>query len=237
MNATRNVLAMLGLAATIAAPALAQRPGGQGQGRFGGPGLMGGPVQLLMAPPVQEELELSDEQIEQIEPIGETLRAAMMERLRDQGGGATNLSPEERRSRFEEISRELNHRSMEELKDVLSAEQMSRLQQIEIQQSGVLAFDQPAVTEKLKLSDEQAGKIETILTSYRQEARAIMEEGRDADDRREVMSRFFDLRQSSMDQAMAILDDSQKSAWDEMTGEPFAMGFGGRGGGNRPPSN
>lgn len=238
MNATRSLTITLGIMALLAAPAAAQRPGGQGPGRFGqGMGMPGGLVQLAMAPPVQEELSLSDDQLEKIAPIGEQLRTDMMSRMQEIRGQLADLDPEERRERFEQMSREMNVAAKERLKGVLKPEQLDRLEQIERQQQGVQAFSDPAVVEALKLTEDQQAEIEGILETYRTEVRDAFEAAREAEDRGAVMREMVELRRASMDKAMAVLTDEQRASWDELTGEPFQIGPGGFGfgGGRRGP--
>jgi hypothetical protein len=241
---TLRLTLILGLAALLVAPASAQRPGGQGQGqgRFGqgfggGMGGQGGLVQLLMAPPVQEELALSDEQIGEIEPIGEQLRSDMMSRMQEMRGQFADLSPEERRERFEQMSRDLNAKAKDGLKEILKEEQLARLEQIHIQQQGVQAFADPIVLEALKLTEDQKAEVDGILESYRTESRELMESARDADDRAGLMGKFVELRRGSMEKAMGVMTDDQRAAWEGLTGEPFQMGPGafGPGGGRRGP--
>jgi Spy/CpxP family protein refolding chaperone len=246
MNTTLRLTFVLGLTALLVAPASAQRPGGQGrfgQGFGGGMGGQGGLVQLLMAPPVQEELALSDDQIGKIEPISEQLRSDMMSRMQEMRGQLADLSPEQRRERFEKMSQELNAKAKDGLKGILKEEQLGRLEQIHIQQQGVQAFTDPTVLEALKLTEDQKAEVDGILESYRSETREIMEAGRETDDRAGLMGKLVELRRSSMDKASGVLTDEQRTAWKELTGEPFTMGpgafgpGGGRRGGGRPGSN
>ncbi|QDV37086.1 hypothetical protein [Tautonia plasticadhaerens] len=239
MNATRRMTIALGIVALLAAPAAAQRGGGQGQGRFGQGmrmGMPGGLAQLAMAPPVQEELALSDDQIAKIEPIGEQLRSDMMSRMQEMRDQLGDLAPEARRDRFEQMSRELNAAAKVRLEAVLKPEQLDRLVQIELQQQGVQAFSEPAVVETLKLTDDQKAEIDGLLETYRTEVREAFEAARGSEDRGAVMRELVELRQSSMDAAMAVLTDDQKASWEELTGEPFQMGPGfGPGGGRGGP--
>ena len=96
MTTRRMQLLSLGLFALIAAPAAAQRGPGMMMGMGGG-----GAVQLLMAPPVQEELGLSDEQVEKVTTLAEDFREQMRTRMQEARAELQQLSQQERFQRFE----------------------------------------------------------------------------------------------------------------------------------------
>ncbi|WP_199756677.1 hypothetical protein [Tautonia sociabilis] len=231
MNASRTLALALGIAAILSAPVLAQRPGapGQGprQGRFG-PGMgmgmgMGGLIQPLMAPPVQQELKLSDDQISEIQAIAEEQRGSMRGLFQELG----DLDPEARREKMQSILQEREDATRAKLKEVLDEGQLARVEQIHLQMQGIDAFSSPEVREKLTLSEDQVAKIDEVIASYRDEARTIMENARQAEQPGAVMRDLMALRSSSVEKAMATLTDEQKATWKEMTGEPFEMPFGG----------
>ena len=65
----------------------------------------------------------------------------------------------------------------------------------------------------------------------------LMQGARDAQDRGAVFGQLNELRRQSTEQALGVLTDEQKPTWEELTGEPFELGFGGPGGrpGGGPP--
>jgi Spy/CpxP family protein refolding chaperone len=235
MNATRNLTLALGLAAVLAAPALAQQGQG-GPGRFGRGGMgFGGLSGLLMAEPVREELKLTDEQAETLRPILEEIRSETMDRFREMRDQQADLSGEERTERFEQMSRELNAKAREKVAAVLKPEQLARLEQIQLQQQGVRALAEPSVAEKLGLNEEQTSKIGEIIEAERAEIRTIMEAAGDAENPSEAFGKVGEVRSNTTEKVTAVLTDEQKSTWKEMTGEPFELPRGGFGGGRGGP--
>ncbi len=82
----------LALVALLAAPALAQRPGGFG---FGG-------GNLLTNKSVQEELKITKEQKEKIDEANKAVREKMQKAFQD----FQDLKPEERREKFQALQKE-----------------------------------------------------------------------------------------------------------------------------------
>ena len=217
MTTTRMPLLSLGLVALIAAPAAAQRGPGMMMGMGGG-----GAVQLLMAPPVQEELALSDEQVEQVTTLAEDFREQMRTRMQEARAELQQLSQQERFERFEAMVREMDAEAREQLREVLKPEQLHRLMQIRLQQAGVMALGEPPVRERLKLSDEQSKKIDEILASFRSDLQSMMQEARQQQTPPDP-EKFLELRRKHREEALAVLTDEQKASLEELQGEPFEL--------------
>lgn len=246
----RRIALMLTVAAVLGSTAgslLAQPPGGPGgpgggRGRGPGGGFGGGPLGLLMMPEVRTELKVTDEQQQK-------LRTAM-EGLRPEGGGQRggfgNLSEEERaemRKRMEELQKKTD----EAMKSVLSEEQITRLRQLDIQRQGAQALGRPDVAEKLGLTDEQKTKMREIQEAARPDFSAFgnLREA-SQEEREKAMAEMRAKREKADADVMALLDAEQKAIWESLVGEKFNFpapqfgGFGGgrgqRGpGGGRPP--
>src|SRR3569833_3355013 len=108
--------------------------GGFGPGGLGGPGGPGGGMQgLLMMPEVQKELKLDDAQVELLQG----LRPNRPQNFQD----LQNLSQEERRKRFTAMRTEQDKKVAE----ILDAKQMTRLKQLELQQSGIRSLERNGV--------------------------------------------------------------------------------------------
>jgi hypothetical protein len=221
--------ALLSLA--LAAPAMAQGPGGGGRG---GMGFMGGPM-IAGMPAVQSELKLSDEQIAKVTELLEAARGKM-EGLRSQLEG---VAREERMAKMRELMAPINEEVGKGLAGVLDAAQSKRLGQIAFQMDarmrGADALLETKVKEGLKLTAEQAEKVQALATEMNAQRRTIMQEAQG--DFQGAMAKFNTLREETMTKVMALMSDDQKSLWKEMTGAPFEMQFGGGGGGGRGPVN
>ena len=141
----------LGALALLASPAWAQ-----GRGGFGG-----GAAGFLMAPNVQKDLKLTDEQVRKVQ---ETLRE-IRERHQADYAALRDASPDVRWAKMAT----LNETVSDEVKKALSfsAEQSKRFDQISLQARGLQAFADPTVDEKLKLTDDQKSKIREIVEATR----------------------------------------------------------------------
>jgi Spy/CpxP family protein refolding chaperone len=244
----QNVLAsaMLG-SALLAGSALAQpggggrQPGGFGGGMFGMPGFGGGLTLMLgQNKQLQEELKLDKEQIDKInETLGKAMESARDElfpKLRD-------ASPEERT----ELLKKMMETNTKAVEGALKPEQIKRLHQIENQQAGVGMYSKAEVQSALKLTEEQKGKIDKIDEDYKKDLRDLGAGGgpggfgggrggfgRGVDP--QMAKKQEALKKDAVEKINDVLDDGQRSALKDLTGEPFelqraAFGFGGGQGG------
>lgn len=223
MRGMFRYVAAFGLMAALSAPVLAQ-PGGGG-GRGFGPG--GGGLGLLMAPGVQEELKLAEEQVAKIREAGATLRekfAADFEALRD-------ASQEERREKMQAISKKMSEESTKLLADVLNADQQKRLKQITLQARGIEAFADEEVQKALKVTEEQRTKLAELASEVQAKRREIMQGAQG--DFQAAMQEMRAAQSAALEKAKALLSGDQKKSWSDLIGAPFEIRFGGPGGGRR----
>jgi hypothetical protein len=203
-----------GMVALLAAPAQAQRPGGFGGGGFGG-GAM-----LLANKGVQQELKVDEAQAGKLNALAED----MMEKQREQFQKLQDLSQEERRAKMQELSQASAATLRKGMDEILKPEQVKRFQQIQLQQMGILGAPvMPRVQEALNLTGEQREKFRTIQEEQQESSRQIRESA--GGDFAAAMPKLADLRKKSNDKAMAVLTDTQKAAWKDLTGEPFEVRF------------
>jgi type III secretory pathway component EscV len=211
MRSLFRTLLGLGLLALIAGPAAAQQ--GRGFG-FGG----GGNLATLAANTgVQKELKLDDQQVEKAKDLAEKTR----EKMRETRDTLQGLEGEERRTKQQEISREMNASSLKALGEFLKPEQITRLKQISYQQRGVSAFNDPEVAKKLNLTDSQKGDIQTILQENIEGARGLFSQDQSPEEREAAMKKITELRKQSLSKAEAKLNDEQQKSWKELLGAPF----------------
>src|SRR5207244_11082509 len=102
---------------------------------------------------------LDDKQVEKSKELAEKTREEMQEKFQ----GFQDLSPEERRTKGQEIMREMNASTLKAAGEFLKPEQIARLKQISYQQRGATAFNDPEVQKKLNLTDSQKSEIQTIV--------------------------------------------------------------------------
>ena len=164
----------LALMAMVAEDTMAQRggrgrgggrgPGGGGPG--GGPGgrTGGGGIQsLLMRKDVQKELDLTEEQVKDLESLSENRRGGR-DGGRDLRSELEGLSEEERRDKFREMREEREKETEGKLKEILLGGQFTRLKELSIQyssqQRGGRSVLSRTLIEALDISDEQLEDLE-----------------------------------------------------------------------------
>jgi len=210
MRVCKFVLA-LGAVALLSTPILAQ---GRGGGR-------GGIGQLAQNKSVQEELKVKEDTATKIKEAVDKVREENKDdlaKLRDRN------TPQEERA---VISKKVNEAYTKSLKDILSSDQMKRLEQINHQQQGVRLFANEEVQKALKLTDEQKDKLKTIGEDLRKET-ADLRPGQNPDDRTKMAT----ARKEAMTKAKDALTPEQKKTLDELLGKPFEVKFEPRTGGN-----
>ena len=197
----------IGVLAVAGTPALAQGPRGGGFG-FGS-------TSLLMAPNVQKELKLSDEQSGKLRDVLRSVRA----KHESEFTSARDLPENERGPKMREIGKTIDEEVKKEL--ALSDEQSKRLDQIRVQQRAYEAMLEPEVQSKLNLSDDQKDKLREIVRDTREKTQSL----RAAQGGPETFQKINDIRKESNEKAVALLTDDQKKTWKELTGEPVEVRF------------
>jgi vacuolar-type H+-ATPase subunit H len=191
-----KVIAAVAVAMLLGAPALAQFRGG------GGGSLAGNAS-------VQKELKLSDEQIEKVKTAVKDVLAT----LKDSRPGKDATA--EQRAEFAKKSSDATNKA---LAGILKPEQIKRLRQIELQQSGPTDAD---CQKELGLSDEQKTKIKEAGDKSREEMRDIFKNAQG--NFQEAQEKMAKLRKQTTEKQLAVLSDEQKKKWKEMTGDPFEV--------------
>jgi Spy/CpxP family protein refolding chaperone len=176
-----------------------RRGGGGGMGR-------GGPFGLLRQASVQQELQLSDEQIQQIKEESDKMRSKFQ--------GMSDMDQQERRKKMQE----LNAQSQKTIEKILKPEQQKRLQEIMIQQQGLRALANAKVADQLGLEDNQKSQIREITEAAGREMRQLMGGGGSPEDSRDKME---EMRKKTDSKIEEVLTAAQKAKWKEMQGKPF----------------
>jgi spore coat protein CotH len=180
-------------------------------------GAPGGPLEMLAIREVQSELKLDDEQRKRIEDLAAQTQEKTMAAFREAFEDPDSLDEESREKRVAQVRIETGKLAQETLAKIsalLKPEQEERFQQLRLQREGISALVRPEIAKQLELSDEQRSKIEDLEAQQRP---------------------FFgppQRRQQSLDEALAILNDSQKAELAAMKGAEFKFpeprfGFGG----------
>jgi len=228
----RSILSLVVLA-LLAGPAAAQRQGERGErgdrADRGGPGVADrGPAlgMLLRNKSVQEELNLSNEQVRKVDAA----LSEIFQKHRQEFEALRSGNASERVERLSALRRKMDEETREALRGDIQPEQIRRLRQIRLQARGADALASPRLQESLDLTADQKSKIHEINEDAHEDAREIF---RDAgDDRAAAMRKLQALHKETMDRACAVLTDKQKAQYKEMAGEPFEIKWEGRRGGD-----
>jgi Spy/CpxP family protein refolding chaperone len=234
MRSVLKTLLVLSLAGLLAGPALAQR----GQGR-GGRGGFGGPDALALNPSVQKELNLSEDQIQKIKDVTQSIR----DKHKDESDAVRNLQGDERREKNQELRKKISEETNQALAGILKPEQSKRLKEITLQQRGPQAFNDPEVQKGLNFTEDQKDKIKTINEDAAKDMRELFPQGGGrrgagggAGDQaafKELMTKAAAIRKETMDKITSVLTEDQKKTWKEMTGQPFEVKYEAPQGGRR----
>jgi hypothetical protein len=133
---------------------------------------------LIMMPPLQAELKLTDKQKEQLREWGETMRKrgeTMGKSFREQNGddplrGGDNLPMAARVFQFTSMIGQFSGMARENetgVNRILDRSQRQRLNQISLQMEGISALMRPEIIKSLNIDEERQEQIQEILTGTR----------------------------------------------------------------------
>jgi Spy/CpxP family protein refolding chaperone len=224
-------------ALVLAANLQAQGPGGGG-GR--GPGMMGGPgggpgggmMMILQNEKVQKDIELDADQKEKIQKLATETREAMRAKM----GDMSNLSQEERRTKMQEMRKDMEEetaKTEKKIEGILLPKQLERIKQIQLQVQGVAALANPDVAKALELTADQQAKVKSINEESMKAMRDMFAGGgRPSAEDRDKMTKA---RKETETKLMDVLTADQKEKLEKMKGENFDVTVlrGGPGGGGR----
>lgn len=207
MRFPTKICLTMALATLLVASTQAQPPR-QGGGRTRGFG--GGSSTLLRAESVQKELKMTEEQVKKISEATQSIQAKLREKMQ-------GIPRDQLREKFREIMENIQKETQTELAKVLNKDQQKRLEQIQLQASGLRAFSQETVQKKLDMDEDQLEDVKKIMDDYSRESRALFR----IRDREESTKKREALQKTTQEKMDRILSDSQKAKWKEMVGAKF----------------
>jgi hypothetical protein len=170
-------------------------------------------VSLLGQDSVRDHLQITPEQVKQVDDLTERRRSAFFDFR-----AYRNKSREEMRQLFEQRARE----TKQELSKLLDAPQMQRLEQISLQLRGTQSFSSPEVADEINLTDAQIAAIKKIKEdAYREIRNAWHDRHRDEQSRKQSHEVFKQSRRTTNEKLLSVLTAEQLAAWRGMLGEPF----------------
>ncbi len=233
-------VAVVAILAISAGDVLAQNQGrggrgGQG-GQFGRGGMMGGGggmgvdrMALLNIEAVQQELDLSQDQLAQVTAMREELQAERRAQRGQRGEGQErpnlrDMSEAERNAWMEERRKEREEQTKAEIAkigEILETDQLGRLNQIHVQAMGISALQNAEVAAKLQITDDQRNELREVSQELQQELMTEMRGLRESGDREAIQAKMAELRKEMETEVLDVLNDDQKSKFAALKGEPM----------------
>jgi len=160
------------------------------------------PLALIRRPEVQKELGLSPAQLNTLQERLKALRPDPNQKTRGR-------APGEALERAEGI-----------VKEVLTPQQLKRLEEISLQVEGPRALLRPEIADKVGLSSQQRDKIREV---YRNVSRPITPRDvpQGPEGREQLRERMKALRKELEEKILGILTPEQKARWQSLLGKPF----------------
>jgi hypothetical protein len=187
-------------------------------------------------------LKLSEDQTAKIKEVTDSLRP-------QRGGGGTNFRDmtEEQRTAFRDEQRKKADEATKKVTDLLTADQNTRLKQLQIWQQGTRALSSNEdVAKELSLTDDQKSALKTISDESGKKMGELFQglgRGASQEERTKVNEQVAVMRTETENECLAVLTDDQKAKFTAMKGTKpdfnlNAFGGGGRRGGRgRPGGN
>ena len=168
---------------------------------------------LVSQPGVQKELKLTEKQADQAKKVAQAVTAKYQDELNQ----LKTLQGAELFKKQGELTKKIAEESNTALSGVLSAAQFQRLKQIRTQQRGIYAFSEPDVAAALNLSKDQTKKLRAVEKDYQT---ALLDASKLADAAAKAQAANT-ANKDALAKALDILDDTQKKAWKDLTGDPY----------------
>lgn len=167
---------------------------------------------------LRNELELDDDQIERLRELYRESRGEL--EVRGQGEDLADAARAERmrelRNRFDD---EFSNRSSGIFRNDA---QRNRFNQLNLQYRGYSAFDNPRLQRDLNLNDTQRRQLQELNNSWNTELEQLR--GSYVANPADAENRFNQLRDRTRTNFEGILNDQQRTAYDEMIGNRFDFG-------------
>jgi hypothetical protein len=162
-------------------------------------------VMLLLQPAVCEDLKLTEDERDKIHKFASAQweKAQKVHKLTEAGRDREYVAMTKENEKF--------------VKETLTKEQKARLDQLLLQQAGLLWVTREEVASQLKLTAEQKKKAKAM----QKEAREEMEELIHATNDEKKEEKLNEMRGTSKTRLMSLFTDEQKTKWNQMCGAPM----------------
>jgi hypothetical protein len=178
---------------------------------------LGGPF-IVYRNNVQVELKLSNEQKQGLQ---ERLPAIIQETTQV-FENLQGLQTEERKKAMQSFSQKSGEKFWVFLQQTLTAEQLKRFQQLELQHEGpVVLVDRPEVVKELQITNEERHQVMAIIQELQSKIEPLVKEARSGGNPKEILPIVIKIREAYDGKIEAILGGAQRKQWKEMRGKPF----------------
>jgi len=165
---------------------------------------------------VQEELKLSDAQKQKMldtlpEYLPETMK--IVETLPD-------LKPGVREKAMQAHRQKSGERFTASLRGILTAQQLRRLQQLQLQHEGPGALGRPEIRKSLKITQEQLMKFVGVIQDMQKQIEPLIKEAQSGGNPEEIRPRVIKIRKDHEEKIETLMTDSQREQWKAMRGNP-----------------
>jgi hypothetical protein len=175
---------------------------------------LGGPF-FVSRDKVQEELKLSDDQKKKLrEKLSEDVQETRK---------VLSLKVGERDKAMQSLRQSSSKKLAVFLKEILTPEQLKRFQQLELQYDMPAIMLRPEIVKELKITDEQRQQFIGVIQAMQRKIEPLMKEARSAGNPQEILPKVIRLRLDCQGQIEALLSETQRKQWQEMTGKPFVI--------------
>ena len=110
------------------------------------------------------------------------------------------------------------------VEEALSAEQLRRFEQLELQHEGPPALSRPEIVKKLRITGEQQKQFTRLIQEMKKTLEPLIEEAKSAANPQameKMRQEALKLRQDCLGKMEALMSDAQEKQWKEMIGKPF----------------
>jgi hypothetical protein len=168
---------------------------------------------LILWPPVQKELNLSEEQTDKLEQLDADLKGKLAELK-----GLSKLSKKDFAVKHRDLLDEAARRAVK----LLSKAQTKRLGEIQLQTSEPEVFFNRGIAKELQITPEQGRRIKEVYTKTRpQQSKEYMKIVRERDRKRDYRKIMREYNRACTLKVLSILAESQKTKYRQMSGTPF----------------
>lgn len=164
-------------------------------------------VSIAQLEEVQQELNLTDEQKQQVAALNDELNQRRREAFQNAAGDWDKV-----RAEIAKIYKETHDKFAKQLDEA----QQKRLQEIYLQVNGPLALQNEEVASALNVTEEQQEKFEQVANEMRD---AFMNAGLRDMSQEEAAKKVDELLDQRDEKMLAVLTDEQRSQLEEMKGE------------------